>query len=105
MTRRAWINFSEFDNVAEGRCHRTWQTLNPDDHPDAVAEIEHEFSSVVLVTVSHGSWSVREEPNRGLSLVYKTVVDPGGNVPPIAYNRAVSRMLPDNMMTFVNAAK
>jgi len=108
LTRRAWINRSDFVQSVDGvpgRCHRKWQTLDPAAHPETVAEIHASFPEVVLVSVSHGSWSVQEEPDLGLSLVYRTVVDPSGNVPTIAYNRVVSRTLADNMMTFVAAAR
>lgn len=88
-----------------GHHRRCWSVVGGEQAADVRAGILRRYPSATEVPMSHGCWELLPEAGGGATLVYTTVSDPGGSVPDSVARALSAHTLPDNMMSFVRAAR
>lgn len=86
-----------------GHHRRCWSILPPGEAAEVRAAIQQRHPDAMEVALSHGCWELR--PGAPATLTYTAVSDPGGSVPASVARALSARTLPDNMLSFVRAAR
>ncbi|MBL8618088.1 MAG: hypothetical protein JNM72_20920 [Deltaproteobacteria bacterium] len=86
-----------------GHHRRCWSILPPGEAAEVRAAIQQRHPDAMEVAMSHGCWELR--PGSPATLTYTAVSDPGGSVPASVARALSARTLPDNMLSFVRAAR
>lgn len=88
-----------------GHHRRCWSVVRAGEAAEVRAGIRGRYPAATEVPMSHGCWELLPEAGGGATLVYTTVSDPGGSVPDSVARALSAHTLPDNMMSFVRAAR
>lgn len=104
---RYWFNQAQIlrDVGTPGHHLRIWSPIDPTLYPEAYAAVQAQYPDAVYVSVTYGSWEVRPLPDGKTELTYRSLTNPGGNVPSSVFEVLSARTLPDNMMNFVDEAR
>ena len=105
---RFWVNHSAETRAINGNPNhhrRCWSNLPVGEATAIRADIQQRFPGAIEVPLTHGCWEIERDANGKTWLRYTTVSDPGGSVPPSLAKYLSARTLPENMLTFVRAAR
>lgn len=107
VSARFWLSRGEalrdIDGV-EGHHKRIWNSLSPDARPEVRAELSERYPKAMELVSTHGSWEMIPAGDGTTTLVYRSVGDPGGAVPPAMVALMSGRLLPSTMVSFESAA-
>ncbi|MED5374078.1 MAG: hypothetical protein VX899_23875 [Myxococcota bacterium] len=107
VSERYWFNRAVNTINADGtvgHLRRSWQTIDASTYPTDLSHITTTWPDAVRIPFTYGMWEVVPNSSGPSSLVYRTVSDPGGEIPGWVMSSLTSRTLPDNMRTFERAA-
>ena len=105
-SQRFWVMHAVEDRDlggVAGHHRRCWSSLPPGEAPEVRAQIQARHPAAIEIALSHGCWEL--QPGSPARLVYTNVSDPGGSVPAAVARALSARTLPDNMLSFVQAAR
>lgn len=89
-----------------GHHRRCWSNLPESEATDVRAKVAAQYPSASAVPVTHGCWEVlpatADSPAR---LRYRTVSDPGGTLARMGVELLTTRTMPENLETFLRAAR
>ncbi|HJN74892.1 MAG TPA: SRPBCC family protein [Myxococcota bacterium] len=109
IAERYWFNetVTELDiGGVEGHNKRAWSGFDAEaKYPETLEAVRGKYPDAVYVEVTYGAWEWIPQDDGTTLMVYQTVSHPGGKVPGGLYAQISGKTLPENMMTFVNAAK
>jgi len=109
IAERYWFNTTVVEKDiggVDGHHKRAWSSFDAKTkYPDVLKAVEGKYPDAVYVDVTYGAWEWIPQPDGTTVMIYQVVSHPGGNVPGGLYSQISGKTLPDNMMTFVNAAK
>lgn len=107
VSPRYWVSRSREQANLDGEAghyKRAWDSAGPGELADIRAEVNERFPKAIEVVTS-GSWELDPQSDGSVDLVYRTVADPGGNLPESLADNLSGRTLPDNIHRFVKAAR
>lgn len=109
ISERYWFNETLVERDIEGlegHNRRTWHAFDAaTKYPDTLKAVAGKYPDAVYVDITYGAWEWIPQEDGTTVMIYRTVSHPGGSVPSGLYSQISGKTLPDNMMTFVNAAE
>ncbi len=107
--QRYWFVHTEWEQGVggvPGHQRRCWSQLSADEATEARAAVAAKYPDASLVPLTHGCWEVLPASGeKPAQLRYRTVSDPGGMVARSLVGMLTSHTLPDNLNTFIEAAR
>lgn len=107
VSERYWFNRAKNTidvGGKKGHLRRSWQTIDASAYPTELDHVTSTWPDAIRIPFTYGMWEVVPNDSGPSSLVYRTVSDPGGDIPGWVLSSLTSRTLPDNMRTFEKAA-
>jgi hypothetical protein len=106
-SQRYWFAHTELEPAVGGKSshrRRCWSNLPAGVAQSERAGVKERHPRAIEVAMTHGCWELVGS-DKGTTLVYSTVTDPGGSLPTSVARTLASRTLPENMRKFVRAAR
>lgn len=107
MADRWWVSRAEEVRDAEGTAghlRRQWSSLPRSEGEEFRVRLRERYPNGVEVTQSHGRWDLIPLPGGSTRVIYRIVLDPGGNIPRGLASRFAGRSVANNILTMVSAA-
>ncbi len=107
VSERYWFNHaSSYRDVGgvSGHLRRTWSTIDSSTYATELGHVTSTYAEAIEIAFTYGMWEIVPNPSGPSTLLYRTVSNPGGDIPAWVMSSLTGRTLPDNMRTFEKAA-
>ncbi len=107
VSERYWFNHAaSYRDVGgvSGHLRRTWHTIDSSAYGTALGHVTSTYPEAIEIAFTYGMWEIIPNDSGPSSLLYRTVSNPGGDIPSWVMSSLTGRTLPDNMRTFEKAA-
>ena len=107
VSERYWFNHATSDrNVGgvNGHLRRTWNSIDSSTYTTEHGHVTSTYAEAVEIAFTYGMWEIVPNDSGPSTLLYRTVSNPGGDIPAWVMSSLTGRTLPDNMRTFEKAA-
>lgn len=107
VSERFWFNHaSSARDVGgvSGHLRRSWHTIDASAHATDLSHVNTTYPDAIEIAFTYGMWEIVPNASGPSSLLYRTVSNPGGDIPGWVMSTLTERSLPDNMRNFERAA-
>ena len=107
VSERYWFNHAaSYQDVGgvSGHMRRTWNTIDSSTYVSELGHVTSTYAEAIEIAFTYGMWEIVPNDTGPSTLYYRTVSNPGGDIPAWVMSSLTGRTLPDNMRTFENAA-
>ncbi len=107
VSERYWFNHAtSYRNVGgvNGHLRRTWNSIDSSTYTTEHGHVTSTYAEAVEIAFTYGMWEIVPNDSGPSTLLYRTVSNPGGDIPAWVMSSLTGRTLPDNMRTFEKAA-
>jgi hypothetical protein len=107
VSARYWFNHAaSYRDVGgvSGHLRRTWSTIDSATYATELGHVTSTYADAIEIAFTYGMWEIVPNDTGPSTLLYRTVSNPGGDIPAWVMSSLTGRTLPDNMRTFENAA-
>lgn len=107
VSERYWFNHAaSYRDVGgvSGHLRRTWSTIDSSTYATELGHVTSTYTDAIEIAFTYGMWEIVPNDSGPSTLLYRTVSNPGGDIPSWVMSSLTGRTLPDNMRTFESAA-
>lgn len=107
VSERYWFNHASSTRDVggvSGHLRRTWNTIDSSSYATELGHVTSTYTDAIEIAFTYGMWEIVPNDSGPSTLLYRTVSNPGGDIPAWVMSSLTGRTLPDNMRTFEKAA-